>query len=87
MDKSFIANSPFTINAGWFRSFIADYGVPLMVLVWAVLSFSLPSKLPSGVPRRLQSPLPWDSASLEHWTVIKVKLCSQLLFVFYFQTL
>ncbi|XP_010476636.1 PREDICTED: boron transporter 4-like [Camelina sativa] len=58
-------------GSGWMRSFIADYGVPLMVVVWTALSFSTPSKLPSGVPRRLFSPLPWDSASLSHWTVIK----------------
>ncbi|XP_009592837.1 boron transporter 4-like [Nicotiana tabacum] len=58
-------------GTGWFRSFIADYGVPLMVLVWSALSFMVPGKLPSGVPRRLYSPLPWESASLYHWTVIK----------------
>nr|DAD27070.1 TPA_asm: hypothetical protein HUJ06_028538 [Nelumbo nucifera] len=58
-------------GTGWLRSFIADYGVPLMVLVWTALSFSVPSKVPSGVPRRLFSPLPWDSDSLYHWTVIK----------------
>lgn len=58
-------------GTGWFRSLIADYGVPLMVVLWTVLSFSVPSKVPSGVPRRLFSPLPWESASLEHWTVIK----------------
>lgn len=62
--------SPF--YAGWIRSLVADYGVPLMVLVWTALSFSVPSKVPSGVPRRLFSPLPWESASLGHWTVIKV---------------
>ncbi|CAK9311208.1 unnamed protein product [Citrullus colocynthis] len=56
---------------GWLRSFIADYGVPLMVVVWTALSFSVPTKIPSGVPRRLVSPLPWESASLYHWTVIK----------------
>ncbi|CAL5444042.1 unnamed protein product [Camellia sinensis] len=56
---------------GWLRGFIADYGVPLMVVAWTVLSFSVPSKVPSGVPRRLFSPLPWESASLHHWTVIK----------------
>lgn len=55
----------------WNRSFIADYGVPLMVLVWTALSFSLPSKVPSGVPRRLASPFLWDSVSIYHWTVIK----------------
>ncbi|XP_022714885.1 boron transporter 4-like isoform X2 [Durio zibethinus] len=58
-------------GTGWLRSFIADYGVPLMVVVWTALSFSVPSKVPSGVPRRLFSPLPWESASLKHWTVIK----------------
>ncbi|KAK4837121.1 hypothetical protein QYF36_002966 [Acer negundo] len=58
-------------GTGRIRSFIADYGVPLMVVVWTALSFSIPKKVPSGVPRRLFSPLPWESASLDHWTVIK----------------
>ncbi|KAG4148190.1 hypothetical protein ERO13_D05G270840v2 [Gossypium hirsutum] len=58
-------------GTGWFRSFIADYGVPLMVVVWTVMSFSVPSKVPSGVTRRLFSPLPWEPASSQHWTVIK----------------
>ncbi|XP_056176249.1 boron transporter 4 isoform X1 [Syzygium oleosum] len=58
-------------GTGWLRSFTADYGVPLMVLLWTALSFSLPNKVPSGVPRRLFSPLPWESASLHHWTIIK----------------
>ncbi|CAI9267469.1 unnamed protein product [Lactuca saligna] len=58
-------------GAGCVRSFIADYGVPLMVVVWTALSFCVPSKIPSGVPRRLLSPLLWDSESLYHWTVIK----------------
>ncbi|XP_011035643.1 PREDICTED: boron transporter 4-like isoform X4 [Populus euphratica] len=58
-------------GTGWFRNFIADYGVPFMVVAWTALSFSIPSKVPSGVPRRLYSPLPLDSASLHHWTVIK----------------
>ncbi|KAF2323276.1 hypothetical protein GH714_034427 [Hevea brasiliensis] len=65
-------------GTGWFRSFIADYGVPLMVVIWTALSFSVPSKVPSGVPRRLFSPLPWESASLHHWTVIKTLLCGLL---------
>uniref|UniRef100_M1CS41 Boron transporter n=1 Tax=Solanum tuberosum TaxID=4113 RepID=M1CS41_SOLTU len=59
------------VTAGWFRSFVADYGVPLMVLVWSALSYGVPSEVPSGVPRRLFSPLPWESASSHHWTVIK----------------
>ncbi|KAF8011686.1 hypothetical protein BT93_J2079 [Corymbia citriodora subsp. variegata] len=58
-------------GTGWLRSLTADYGVPLMVLLWTALSFSAPKKVPSGVPRRLFSPLPWESASLHHWTVIE----------------
>ncbi|KAK9690341.1 hypothetical protein RND81_09G121200 [Saponaria officinalis] len=58
-------------GTGRARSYIADYGVPLVVVVWTVLSFSVPNGVPSGVPRRLYSPLPWQSPSLYHWTVIK----------------
>ncbi|EYU21945.1 hypothetical protein ABFS83_01G029300 [Erythranthe nasuta] len=57
-------------GSGWFRSFIADYGVPMMVVVWTALSYSIPSQIPTGVPRRLFCPLPWESESLYHWTVI-----------------
>ncbi|XP_076933035.1 boron transporter 4-like [Bidens hawaiensis] len=58
-------------GTGWLRSFIADYGVPLMVVVWTALSFCVTNKVPSYVPRRLYSPLLWDYESLYHWTVIK----------------
>ncbi|KAI4380679.1 hypothetical protein MLD38_006842 [Melastoma candidum] len=58
-------------GTGWFRGFLADYGVPFMVLVWSGLALAVPDKVPSGVPRRLVSPLPWDTASLNHWFVIK----------------
>ncbi|KAK2986595.1 hypothetical protein RJ640_029637 [Escallonia rubra] len=58
-------------GTGWFRGFVADYGVPFMVLVWSALSLSVPNKVPSGIPRRLFSPLPWETASLHHWTVIQ----------------
>ncbi|KAI4376918.1 hypothetical protein MLD38_014623 [Melastoma candidum] len=54
----------------WFRGLVADYGVPLMILSWTALSFAIPRRVPSGVPRRLFSPLPWESTSLQHWTVI-----------------
>lgn len=54
------------------RSFIADYGVPLMVVLWTAMSFGVPGKIPSEVPRRLFCPLPWEAKSLYHWTVIKV---------------
>ncbi|CAN6331584.1 unnamed protein product [Urochloa humidicola] len=59
-------------GTGWQRSLIADYGVPLMVILWTALSYSLPSKIPSGgFPRRLFTPLPWEPQSLQHWTVAK----------------
>ncbi|GJU72326.1 boron transporter 4-like protein [Tanacetum coccineum] len=58
-------------GTGKLRSFIADYGVPLMVVAWTALSFTVPSNIPSGVPRRLFSPLLWESESAYHWTVIK----------------
>ncbi|ONK70045.1 uncharacterized protein A4U43_C05F29680 [Asparagus officinalis] len=58
-------------GTGWSRSLIADYGVPLMVMAWTALSYAVPESIPSGVPRRLYSPLPWDSKSLQHWSVAK----------------
>ncbi|KAI4324144.1 hypothetical protein L6164_023706 [Bauhinia variegata] len=67
---------------GWLRSFIADYGVPLMVVVWTVLSFTVPSKLPSGVPRRLFSPVAWESITLHHWTVVKDMVKVPLAYIF-----
>ncbi|KAK4485850.1 hypothetical protein RD792_008497, partial [Penstemon davidsonii] len=64
-------------GSGWFRSFIADYGVPLMVVAWTALSYSIPTYVPSAVPRRLIGALPWESGSLYHWTVINdMKLIS-----------
>jgi hypothetical protein len=45
-----------------------------MVVMWTILSFTVvTSKVPSGVPRRLIAPLAWESTSLHHWTVIKVR--------------
>ncbi|XP_045822147.1 probable boron transporter 6 [Trifolium pratense] len=58
-------------GTGWIRGIIADYGVPLMVVFWTILSYTVPSKVPSDVPRRLFCKLPWEAASLYHWTVVK----------------
>ncbi|KAK3031117.1 hypothetical protein RJ639_035115, partial [Escallonia herrerae] len=69
-------------GTGWFRAFVADYGVPFMVLVWSALSLSVPNKVPSGVPRRLFSPLPWETVSLHHWTVIQDMGKVPLVYVF-----
>ncbi|KAL2897807.1 putative boron transporter 6 [Bienertia sinuspersici] len=54
-------------GTGWFRSFIADYGVPFMIVLWTVLSYTVPSRLSSEIPRRLDVPSPWDSTSQSHW--------------------
>ncbi|KAJ6856461.1 boron transporter 4-like [Populus alba x Populus x berolinensis] len=58
-------------GTGWIRGFIADYGVPLMVVLWTALSYVRPSEVPSGVPRRVHVPLLSDVESVHHWTVIK----------------
>ncbi|CAN6441977.1 unnamed protein product [Victoria cruziana] len=58
-------------GTGGFRSFVADYGVPMMVLVWTALSYSVPKGVPTGVPRRLASPVTWDKRAVSNWTVIK----------------
>lgn len=69
-------------GTGWLRGFIADYGVPLMVVVWTAMSYATPSKLPSGVPRRLFSPLPWDPKSVKHWSVAKDMMSVPVAYVF-----
>lgn len=69
-------------GTGWFRSFVADYGVPLMVVVWTAMSYSVPSRVPSGVPRRLFSPLPWDSKSVQHWSVAQDLLSVPVAYIF-----
>ncbi|XP_041022138.1 boron transporter 1-like [Juglans microcarpa x Juglans regia] len=58
-------------GSGWIRSLIADYGVPLMVLVWTAVSYIPASSVPKGIPRRLFSPNPWSPGAYDNWTVIK----------------
>ncbi|XWS76694.1 hypothetical protein CRYUN_Cryun01aG0199700 [Craigia yunnanensis] len=58
-------------GTGWLRSLIADYGVPLMVLVWTAVSYIPAGSVPKGIPRRLFSPNPWSPGAYENWTVIK----------------
>ncbi|KAJ6411769.1 hypothetical protein OIU84_008365 [Salix udensis] len=58
-------------GTGWLRGFIADYGVPLMVLVWTAISYIPGNNVPRGIPRRLFSPNPWSSGAYSNWTVIK----------------
>ncbi|KAF2311415.1 hypothetical protein GH714_022790 [Hevea brasiliensis] len=58
-------------GTGWLRGFIADYGVPLMVLVWTAISYIPVKNVPRGIPRRLFSPNPWSPGAYSNWTVIK----------------
>lgn len=60
-------------NVGCLRGFIADYGVPLMVLIWTALSYIPVNNVPLGIPRRLFSPNPWSQGAYSNWTVIKVR--------------
>ncbi|KAM7471298.1 hypothetical protein LguiA_009481 [Lonicera macranthoides] len=58
-------------GSGWLRGLIADYGVPLMVLVWTAVSYIPVNNVPRGIPRRLFSPNPWSPNAYSNWTVIK----------------
>ncbi|KAI4329822.1 hypothetical protein MLD38_028165 [Melastoma candidum] len=58
-------------GTGWLRSFIADYGVPLMVLVWTAVSYIPEKTVPHGIPRRLFSPNPWSPGAYDNWTVVR----------------
>ncbi|TYJ42795.1 hypothetical protein E1A91_A03G111100v1 [Gossypium mustelinum] len=58
-------------GTGWLRGFVADYGVPLMVLLWTAVSYIPVNDVPRGIPRRLFSPNPWSPGAYSNWTVIK----------------
>ncbi|KAI3892857.1 hypothetical protein MKX03_010454 [Papaver bracteatum] len=58
-------------GSGWIRGIIADYGVPLMVLVWTAISYIPANHVPHGIPRRLYSPNPWSPGAYANWTVVK----------------
>ncbi|CAL9219853.1 unnamed protein product [Arabidopsis halleri] len=58
-------------GAEWLRGFVADYGVPVMVVVWTCISYIPWKSVPQGIPRRLVSPNPWSPGAYENWTVIK----------------
>lgn len=68
-------------GAGWLRGFIADYGVPLMVLVWTAISYIPANDVPKGIPRRLVSPNPWSPHAYSNWTVIKDMLNVPLIYI------
>lgn len=58
-------------GTGWFRGFIADFGVPVMILVATTISYSFSGAVPEGVPRRLSSPNPWTPPSDQNWIILK----------------
>ncbi|XP_072954375.1 probable boron transporter 2 isoform X2 [Typha angustifolia] len=58
-------------GTGTLRGFIADYGVPLMVLVWTGVSYIPSGDIPKGIPRRLFSPNPWSPGAYKNWAVVK----------------
>ncbi|XP_024976555.1 probable boron transporter 2 [Cynara cardunculus var. scolymus] len=58
-------------GTGWLRGLIADYGVPLMVVVWTGVSYIPTKSVPEGIPRRLFSPNPWSPGAYSNWTVAK----------------
>ncbi|KAL5561064.1 hypothetical protein UlMin_030811 [Ulmus minor] len=68
-------------GSGWIRSLIADYGVPLMVLVWTAISYIPAKSVPDGIPRRLFSPNPWSPGAYENWTVVKDMLDVPVLYI------
>ncbi|KAJ1414341.1 Bicarbonate transporter, C-terminal [Sesbania bispinosa] len=68
-------------GSGCLRGFIADYGVPLMVLLWTAISYIPAGSIPKGIPRRLFSPNPWSPGAYENWTVIKDMLNVPVLYI------
>lgn len=68
-------------GSGSLRSLIADYGVPLMVLVWTAVSYIPAKNVPERIPRRLMSPNPWSPGAYENWTVIKDMLNVPILYI------
>ncbi|KAJ8766261.1 hypothetical protein K2173_022320 [Erythroxylum novogranatense] len=65
----------------WLRGFTADYGVPVMVLVWTAVSYIPARSTPEGIPRRLSSPNPWSPGAYENWTVIKDMLNVPIMYI------
>lgn len=64
------------------RGFIADYGVPLMVVVWTAISYAPYRSVPPGIPRRLFTPNPWDPKATTHWTIVQVRSFLYMMLLF-----
>ncbi|KAI3970492.1 hypothetical protein MKX01_024139 [Papaver californicum] len=68
-------------GSGTLRGLIADYGVPLMVLIWTGASYIPVDSVPRGIPRRLFSPNPWSPGAYTNWTVFKEMLNVPLIYI------
>lgn len=44
----------------WIRSFCADYGAPIMVVVWSAAGYIAADVLPGGEPRQVATPNAWE---------------------------
>ena len=55
---------------GWARSFLADYGVPLLVVIWSAVGYSIYKGTPDGVPRQAIIYNTWDVKT--NWSVARV---------------
>jgi hypothetical protein len=55
---SILSARSWRLGRGWLRGFLADYGVPLMVVLWSGVSFAV---MPAPhVPRRVATPNTWE---------------------------
>ena len=56
---------------GWARSFLADYGVPLLVVIWSAVGYCIYKSTPDGVPRQAIIYNTWDVKT--NWSVARVR--------------
>ncbi|EPS73817.1 hypothetical protein M569_00936 [Genlisea aurea] len=68
-------------GSGSVRSFVADYGVPLLVVVWTAISYIPSQTVPKGIPRRLLSPNPWSHGAFQNWSVVKDMMSVPYLYI------
>lgn len=53
------------LGRSWLRGFLADYGVPLMVVLWSGVSFAVTPA--PHVPRRVATPNTWEVSCTPCW--------------------
>ena len=55
---------------GWARSLLADYGVPLLVVIWSAVGYCIYKGTPNGVPMQAIIYNTWDVKN--NWSVARV---------------